>query len=255
MSRTYALSLVTVLAVFSTLGDSSMAQAADEPAAQYHTYTFNKPAKFATLEEFIRDTYGESLDEATLVHTNIDGHAAITYWTEVGGLRDFNLLIDANSALHLMTSALIEITPDIGASADAGSGLIQGGWGAAIRPALSIGQILPGRCGGAANGKNSAAYVRCLAPWLPSKDLTLFTAKKDVINSEIPSVGAVAVIRACGKWAINGHLAYIIAVNKGSDGIVSSISIAEANLNSSPGFDIRTDTPRQIGIVGYIVQR
>ena len=98
-------------------------------------------------------------------------------------------------------------------------------------------------------------YVRCLAPWLPSVDLTTFVAKKQLINSAVPVVGSVAVIQVGGQFAINGHLAYITAVNRDGRGQVTTISITESHYVYTAGFDVRTDTPSNLHVVGYIVKR
>lgn len=247
MSRN-ALTLILLVA-FSILGGSSVAQAADDSAAKYQIYTFNKPPHFGTLEDYIHHTNGESLDEAALIHLNVNGRSAIIYWTRVDGVRAVNLLIDDNISLHLMTAARIGVMHD-----EATRSVSFDDWGSALRPLLSIGGIIPSSCGSVANSRTSTAYIRCLAPWLPTKELTLFTAKS-IINSQIPHLGAVAVIQTCDTWTISGHLAYIIGVNNDSNGEIRTISIAEANIDPSPGFDIRTDTPIRLGIVGYIVQR
>jgi hypothetical protein len=85
--------------------------------------------------------------------------------------------------------------------------------------------------------------------------LTTFIAKKSLINSLVPSVGAVAVIQVTGQFAINGHLAYITGVNYDSRGRVTTITITESHYVYTNGYDIRTDTPANLHVVGYIIRK
>ena len=124
-----------------------------------------------------------------------------------------------------------------------------------LRPmSVAVGPIV-NACTTAANAGNCVKYVRCLAPWLSSTDLTTFVAKKSLINSALPAVGAVAVIQVSGQFAINGHLAYITAVNKDARGQVTTITISESHYIYSAGFDMRTDSPQNLHVVGYIVRK
>lgn len=225
-------------------------QAADPTThSKYHAYTFNKPPMFDTLEAFVKDTYNDELDQATLTPITIDGRPGVTFWIDGVGVRNFHLLIQDDTTLTLLTTADLDITPDIDMSS-----VNERPAANSLRPmSVSIGPIF-NACTTSVNASNCVKYVRCLAPWLPSIDLTTFVAKKTLINSSVPSVGAVAVIQVSGQYAINGHLAYITAVNRDARG-ATTITISESHYIYSAGFDVRTDTPQNLHVVGYIVRK
>lgn len=252
MNRKNSLAMGSVLIVFLMLSISPVAVAADPTTGnKYHAYTFNKPLMFDSLEAFVKDTYTDELDLITLTPVTIDGKPGVAFWTEGVGVRNFHLLIEDNATLILLTTAEMDITQDDETSA--GNGRFTAN---SLRPmSVSIGPIV-NACTTAVNASNCVKYVRCLAPWLPaSVDLTAFVAKKSLINASIPAVGAVAVIQVSGQYAINGHLAYITAVNKNARGQVTTITISESHYIYSAGFDMRTDTPQNLHVVGYIVKK
>ena len=251
MNRTKSLASAGVLMAIVCLCSSPVAVAAESTTGnKYHVYTFNKPPMFDTLEAFVKDTYTDELDQTTLTPITIDGKPGVTFWTDGVGIRNFHLLIQEVTTLTLMTTAELDITPD-----DETPPVNERAASNSIRPmSVTIGPIF-NACTIASNGSNCVSYVRCLAPWLPRIDLTTFVAKKSLINSSIPAVGAVAVIQVSGQYAINGHLAYVTAVNHDPRGQVTTITISESHYVYSTGFDMRTDTPQNLHVVGYIIKK
>jgi len=251
MKRIKSIAMAVVVMAFVWLSISSVAVAADSTTgSKYHVYTFNKPQAFETLEAFVKDTFTDELDQGTLAPVSIDGKPGVTFWTDGVGIRNFHLLIQDDATLTLMTTAELDITPD-----DDTVSVNQRTTANSIRPlSVSIGPIF-NACTTAANAGNCVKYVRCLAPWLPAVDLTTLVAKKSLINSSTPAVGAVAVIQVSGQYAINGHLAYITAVNKDAKGQVTTITISESHYIYSAGFDMRTDSPQNLHVVGYVARK
>lgn len=249
MKQTVNLLFASVLIAIWALGFAPMAVAASDSAA-YHAYTFNKPPAFDGIEAFVKDTFSDDLDQSTLMPVIIDGKPAVSFWTDAVGVRNFHLLIEEASTLVMLTSAKLDITPDEYPAIARGHESAN-----SLRPlSVVIGPIY-NACTTSANASNCVAYVRCLAPWLPSIDLTTFVAKKSLINSSVPAVGSVAVIQVSGQFAINGHLAYVTAINRDARGQISTITISESHYVYTAGFDMRTDTPQNLHVVGYIVRK
>jgi hypothetical protein len=249
MKQTINLLFASVLIAVWAVGFAPMAVAASDSPA-YYAYTFNKPPMFDNLEAFVKETYNDDLDQSTLTLITIDSKPAVTFWTDAVGVRNFHLLIQDDSTLVLFTTAKLDITPDefpaVAGSRESSN---------TLRPlSVVIGPIY-NACTTSANASNCVKYVRCLAPWLPSIDLTTFVAKKSLINSSVPVVGAVAVIQVSGQFAINGHLAYVTAVNRDARGQISTITISESHYVYTAGFDMRTDAPQSLHVVGYIVRK
>ena len=88
---------------------------------------------------------------------------------------------------------------------------------------------------------NCVLYARTLVPSLPRGLFTLQN-KKDIINSNSPSQGAVAVIDS-GYEA--GHVAVVTSVNR--DG---TITIQESNWKRCR-IGSRTGSPQRLSILGY----
>jgi hypothetical protein len=254
MKRFYNSLLACLLVAFAFAGSSAAVYAADESNSKlkYRVYSFEKPVNFTTLQEFINDTYADTLDQGTVRDTTVDGQPAVSYWTDDGGVREFNLLMEDNTGLKLMTSAHLSFSRDVEPSTGSAS---LGTPARSLQPMTAfIGPVM-NSCTTGSNGTNCVAYVRCLAPWLPKIDLTTFVAKKSLINSSVPSVGAVAVIQVSGQFAVNGHLAYITGVNYNAKGQVTTITITESHYLYTNGYDIRTDTPANLHVVGYVVRK
>jgi hypothetical protein len=224
---------------------------------KYHVYTFQQPAGFDTLEAFVKANYEGALDATTLTPTTVDGQSAISFWTDAGGIREFNLLIQGDTKWILMTSAQLDFTQDDPSvpSGTLGRDAPQTDKVAGSLRAMSTviaSSVLSSPCMIPANAGNCVLFVRCLAPWLPHVDLTTIAEKIILINSSVPKIGAVAVIRVTGTFQVNGHMAYVIAVNYGSGGKVTTVSILESHYAYANGFDIRTDTPSNLNIAGYV---
>jgi type II secretory pathway pseudopilin PulG len=69
---------------------------------------------------------------------------------------------------------------------------------------------------------------------LPKKDLSSWSAKKSIINSQKPKKGCVAVIKESGEYAEIGHVAEVISVNK------NELVLQEANSDGHGGYFTRT---------------
>lgn len=254
MKRFFNSLLAWLLVAFAFAGSWIAVHAADESNSKlkYRVYTFEKPVNFTTLQAFINDTYGDALDQGTVRETTVDGQPAVSYWTDEGGVREFNLIMEDNTVLNLMTSAHLSFSRDAEPSVGSAS---MTPTARSLQPlAAFIGPVI-NSCTTGSNGTNCVAYVRCLAPWLPKIDLTTFVAKKSLINSSVPSVGAVGVIQVSGQFAVNGHLAYITGVNYNAKGQITTITIAESHYLYANGYDIRTDTPANLHVVGYVVRK
>lgn len=88
---------------------------------------------------------------------------------------------------------------------------------------------------------NCVLYARTLVPSLPRGLFTL-KDKKNIINSNSPSQGAVAVIDSGHQW---GHVAVVTSIN--SDG---TITIQESNWGRCR-IGSRTGSPQRLNILGY----
>jgi hypothetical protein len=88
---------------------------------------------------------------------------------------------------------------------------------------------------------NCVLYARTLVPSLPHGLFTL-QDKKNIINSNSPSQGSVAIIDSGHKW---GHVAVVTSVNP--DG---TITIQESNWGKCR-IGSRTDSPQRLNILGY----
>ena len=87
---------------------------------------------------------------------------------------------------------------------------------------------------------NCVLFARSKVPSLP-RGLTTQAAKRRIINSYSPSVGAVAVM-AVGRY---GHVGRVVSVN--GDG---TITVEESNYRPCR-FTTRTGTPEQLRVLGY----
>jgi hypothetical protein len=114
-------------------------------------------------------------------------------------------------------------------------------YGCQIVPGLNdVCNPAPAQCETTANCNNCVAYARCRRT-LPSIDLTLFSAKKSIVNSYTPTVGAVAII---DTGSVYGHVAYVEAVSG------ALVTIGEGNFPYG-SCEHRTNTPANLRIVGY----
>src|ERR1700693_4753363 len=78
-------------------------ESTDDP--KFYNYSFPNPG-FDSLETFVRENYGESLDAATLSTVKLDNRAAVSFWTTGQGSREFSILFaESDATWVLMTTA------------------------------------------------------------------------------------------------------------------------------------------------------
>jgi hypothetical protein len=235
------------------LSSNDAAESSGEPG--FNSYSFPNPG-FDSLEVFVKENYGESLDTATLSSAKLDDRAAVTFWTTSRVSRDFNILFAQSDATWvLMTTAALKFIRDT--SLTANTAVAPDAKAVTGPKPESIAQLpLSSPCLTQTNACNCVYFAKCMAPWMnPQRlDLTSFANKKRLINSQIPVTGSVAVIQVLsGSYAFNGHLAIVLAVNRNAAGQITTIAIGEANWNPC-SFDERVDTPANLHIVGYEIQ-
>ncbi len=131
-------------------------------------------------------------------------------------------------------------------------------------PAISAAQVNWATC----NKSNCVLYVTTCKgvtlPWPPSNcGYTSYDAKTAMINKSIPisspKVGDIAIINTnfqatdCnGETVKTGHMAYVEGINPLTNKVTISEGGWDANNDGVYGFNIRTDLPANMAIVGYI---
>jgi hypothetical protein len=258
MRRTQtALAAIFAMAVVPLAFLGTPCRGAEPNDEKWQVYSFPKPTGFDSLATFVQENYGDALDQNTVSAVALDGRTGVSFWTVGQNSRQFNLVFEeSDTTLVLMTSARLKSVGDLSEETLASTPATASNLGA-LKPASTV---MPPPfstpCFTSANACNCVLYAKCLAPWLnPNQmDLTTFFAKKRLINSQVPSIGAVAVIQVfSGNYVANGHMAVVIAVNHNSAGHVTTVEITEAHWGGC-GFDVRIDTPANLHIVGYIVR-
>jgi len=131
-------------------------------------------------------------------------------------------------------------------------------------PSISAAQANRSGC----NNKNCVLYVTTCKgvtlPWPPSNcGYFSYETKTAMINQSIPisspRVGDIAIIdtdfedKDCnGDTVKTGHMAYVEGINPLTGKVTISEGGWDANNNGVLGFNIRTDLPANMSIVGYI---
>src|SRR6185295_11852180 len=187
---------------------------------------------FSSLEEFIASNYTEYLVSGSMKNSFIGDFETVLFTSVVGGRMETSLLMDTGKALVLFSTARPIATDLLGDQPD------------------SLGLGIEGNaapCDTATNRCNCVLYARCLVPRLPYGLIT-YADKKNIINSYSASVGAVAVMNIAPPY---GHVGKVTKVVKNSSGVVTSITLDEANYSSCRISTTRSGSPSTLKVTGY----
>ena len=259
MSQKNALPLAMLLAVFSILGGSSVASAADESAkhqinpdvaaaisaGKHYTHNLPRPTDFSdfkSIDEWISANYLDTLIPDTLTHNIQDGQDAVSFFTRGDdGSYDHHILIDTGDGFTLKTTADLKVpipADDIskGLSAHAISG---------DQCAISSTLGTPNKC-------DCVFYVRCRIPSYP-RPAMYWTEKLKTINWPYPGspiIGAVAIMAYSLPF---GHVGIINNMYWVWSGWSANLylTLDEANFTPCTVTYNRSGTIPQLRIYGY----